>query len=182
MHLQIELFCEVSENTPCSVCGSFTTCLTFTVFAGTGVERQTPHCTACLQAGQSEIFRVEQAKLESGRLPPSKKDKKLAQVQERKIAEDIGGRTQPGSGNQSHAKGDVRKKGAFRIEAKWTKSSQFTITREILGKINGECSHGEKPMVQLDFLDRASSRPLESWVIIPYSDWLELTDEARKYR
>lgn len=117
--------------------------------------------------------RIEQADLKPARQPPSKKDRRLSRKQEHRIAEDIGGRRQPGSGSQDHAKGDVRKKGAFRIEAKYTRAKQFTLKREELDKISGECGHGEKPAFQVDFLNNVTGRVEDSWVVIPYEDWKE---------
>ena len=125
---------------------------------------------------------VPQEDMTPKRSPPTKKDKRKSRKQELRIAEDIGGRRQPGSGNQAHAKGDVRKKGEFRIEAKFTRAKQFTLKREELDKINGECSYGEKPVFQIDFISSVTDKVDDSWVAIPYDDWKELIDAASKNR
>ena len=50
----------------------------------------------------------------------SKRQKKISAKQERRMAEDLGGRVQPASGAMKHAKGDVRVMGVVRAEAKFT--------------------------------------------------------------
>lgn len=106
--------------------------------------------------------------------PPSRRDKKLSQRQEKRIADDIGGRTQPGSGSQEFAKSDVRKKGEFRVEAKFTRNKSFPLKREILDKISSECVGTEKPVLQIDFLEDRVGSAKESWAVIPYEHWEEL--------
>lgn len=81
---------------------------------------------------------------------------------------------QVGSGNQDFAKGDVRVKGKFRVEAKFTRNKSYSLTREVLDKINGECHGMEKPVLQLDFLNPHTLREEGSYVVIPYEDWKEL--------
>jgi hypothetical protein len=113
------------------------------------------------------------------RRPPSKAVRRLSDRQERRIAEDIGGRTQPGSGNQPGAKGDVRRLGKDRIEAKLTFAQQYTIKLQELRKILSEATPGEAAALQVDFVDKDTKRVTDSWVLVPYEDWLKkVNDEA----
>jgi hypothetical protein len=179
MHLQVEVIREHDERGICDGCGvTDSSVLTTHIFAGTGNIKLGPWCFGCYAAnGANHIkVQVEQADLNPGRRPPTKKDKRRSQELERKTAQRIKGKTQPGSGNQDHAKGDVRKKGVLRLEHKFTRAKQYTLKREELDKINGECSYGEKPVFQIDFLNPSSDRVEDSWVAIPYEDWKDKFD------
>lgn len=174
MHIHVSLINDRYLST-CSKCEAYARITKFHIFAGTGHSVSPAFCNECMP---DEIaFDVEQADMTPDKQAPGKKTKRLSQKQERRIAEDIGGRTQPGSGNQAHAKGDVRKKGEFRVEAKFTKSKQFILKREELDKISGECAHKEKPVFQIDFRNSTTSKVEDSWVAIPYLDWLEMVNK-----
>ncbi len=101
----------------------------------------------------------------------AKANKRRSQRQERELAEDTGGSVQRGSGCLPWAKGDVRKKGCFRAECKFTRARSFSVTRSILDKIRSECSTGEVPVLDISFIDKAG-RCDERYVVIPYSVWL----------
>lgn len=60
--------------------------------------------------------------------------------QEHRIAKDVKGQTQAGSGSGWHAKGDVRKIGVWRIEAKQTGSYNYTLKRRDIIKIQQEAA------------------------------------------
>ncbi len=60
-----------------------------------------------------------------------------SQLQEKRIAKEIGGRVQPASGAGKHAKGDVRGDGIL-IEAKTTSKSEYVVKLKELKKIAGE--------------------------------------------
>lgn len=173
----------VFDGSACQVCGIVSSENRIrTVLAGNSTTPavQGPMCPSHWVDLNGEVIQVEQVDLSPGRTPPSKRDKKRSLRQERKLAEDIGGRTQPGSGNQSYAKGDVRKKGKFRVEAKFTKSKSYNLTREVLSKISGECTGGEKPILHVDFVHPSTLRSENSYVVIPYEDWMELINESSK--
>lgn len=106
-----------------------------------------------------------------GAQPPSKKMRKRAKRSEEEIADSVGGRRQKNSGALPWAKGDVRKKGELRIEAKTTKSKQYIVTRRELDKIRGECGLGEKPAFVIVFVNPGTLREEDKWVLIPYEDW-----------
>jgi len=165
----------------CSKCSADGPVVSFTLSAGTGVEDTDRYCVRCLNADNEIVVDVVQAVIPTGG-PPTRKMRKVSDRQERRIAESIGGRTQPGSGNQSGAKGDVRKRGEHRIEAKGVYSSQYILRRQVLDKIRGECDRKEQPALVLDFTDRPTGRVLDSWTIIPTAQWEELVNAAGKDR
>lgn len=100
-----------------------------------------------------------------------KKNRRRSMRQERELAADSGARVQPGSGALPGAKGDVRSRGKFRAECKFTKAKSFRVTRAILDKISSECSYGETPVLDIAFLNRVGQTE-DRWVAIPYEDWL----------
>lgn len=110
--------------------------------------------------------------------PPSKRVKAASMRNELRTARGIGGRVQPGSGNQPGAKGDSRKRGEFRIENKDSYSNQFILKLNVLHKIMGECGIGEKPAVVVTFMEPHTFRPRERWVVIPHTDWENYANAA----
>lgn len=96
----------------------------------------------------------------------SRKQKKLSAKQEKRIAEDLGGKVQPASGATKHAKGDVRAMGEVRAEAKYTFAPSYTLKREELEKIIHEAGL-ERAVLQLCFMDKRTNRPLHEFAIFP---------------
>jgi hypothetical protein len=175
LHVKI---CEYCTLSPCRNCGDVNgDNKVVQVFAGTGESSVGPYCKRCWnEHGTTDgdiVLSVPQAELAKGG-PPGRKEKKRSQRQELRIAQDLAGKMQSGSGNQDHSKGDVRVKGKFRVEAKFTRNKSYSLTREVLEKINGECHGMEKPVLQLDFLNPRTLREEGSYVVIPYEDWKEL--------
>lgn len=73
--------------------------------------------------------------------------------QEKEIAKKIGGNRTPASGAGT-VKGDVRLKGIARIEAKTTKNKSFSVTLEMVSKIEeAALSTGEMPVIVVEFTD-----------------------------
>lgn len=126
-----------------------------------------------LRAGE-EVLAVLEPEKPKGASPPTRRMKRLSQKQERRNAELLGGRTQPGSGSSSRAKGDVRKFGEWRGESKYTFANQYALTREVLEKITAECRHGEKPLLFLDFKNKETGRTRGSYVVLHETDFEEL--------
>jgi hypothetical protein len=107
-----------------------------------------------------------------------KRLKRRSMKQENKIAKDIGGKRQPGSGAMSHAKGDIRKVGRLRLEAKFTYAKSFRLSVDTLDKIQAEAAPGELPGVVVSLLDKHTNRELQSFVIVPYHDWVREVNNA----
>lgn len=105
--------------------------------------------------------------------PPSRTLRRRSQRQERKLAEDVGARVQPGSGSLPTHKGDVRKRGEFRVESKYTSKKSYSVTREVLQKIRGECTGVERPALDVLFTDPLTGQESDRWVMIPYEDWVK---------
>lgn len=91
---------------------------------------------------------------------------KRAKAQEKALALRVGGRVTPGSGNGS-IKGDVRKRGVVRIEAKTTKSKSFSVTLDMIRKIeDAALPSNEMPMLVIEFID-ADGKPLKEVAVVP---------------
>lgn len=87
--------------------------------------------------------------------------------QERELARRGGGRVTPGSG-RGNQKGDVKKYGGvIRIEAKCTQAKSFSITRDMLEKIEeAALPNGEIPAIVVEFLDK-DGNPVQEVAVVP---------------
>lgn len=81
-----------------------------------------------------------------------------SRVQERRIAKDLGGTLTRGSGS-GRDKGDVKKHKVFRLEAKTTIHKSFSVTAEIIDKLDAAVVGGnpEIPFLQVDIMNGAKS-------------------------
>ena len=102
-----------------------------------------------------------------------KKQRRRSMRQERELAEATGARVHAGSGAVSGKKGDVRHRGRFRAECKFTKNRSYRVTREDLNKISSECSFGETPVFDIAFVG-PTGQTEDRWVLLPYSDWVSI--------
>jgi len=149
----------------CSGCGVSLPGAVFRLRAGDQVSNGL--CGVCSGAGRSYVFP------NIPRTPVTKRMKRASDRQEKKIAKGVGGRQQKASGAMAHAKGDVRKHGQLRIEAKYTQSKQYVVHYEDLAKIRSECASQETPAFQITFMND-QLRPIDEWVLVPYSVWRKL--------
>lgn len=131
-----------------------------------------------LEEGREETVVLEPPVLTGGRCPPTRAMKKLSLAQERRNAELIGGRTQPGSGSSNRAKGDVRKQGEYRGESKFTFAKSYSLEMAIMDKIASECGDGEKPMLFLDFKNKTTQKTTGKFVVMYETDFEELLKNA----
>jgi hypothetical protein len=123
--------------------------------------------------------------LVTGRAPMRKafkKNKRLSQEQERDIAEELGARVQPNSGAMTGAKGDVRKKDHFRLEAKFTRAGSYSLQLDDLHKIASECSGWEKPLVVIDFLEPGTSRLKDRFAVLQFDHVKEFLNAPGQHR
>lgn len=76
-----------------------------------------------------------------------------APKQEGELAAKLGGRRVKGSGCGDE-KGDVRLEGVARIECKTTKAKSFSVTREMIKKVEeAALNAGEVPVIVVEFID-----------------------------
>ena len=117
-------------------------------------------------------------------LPKRKLDKlgvshRHSRKQEARIAVSVGGKTVVGSG-AGREKGDVRKRGIVRIEAKTTQRKSFSVTRKLIEKIEDEATGcGELPAIAIDFIDENGAVEKSAYVIPSYAleDLIRQLDE-----
>lgn len=100
--------------------------------------------------------------------------------QEKRAAAGVGGKIQPGSGAIPGKKGDFVIKGEVRGECKFTYASQYSLSLDTMYKIASEAEGGEVPVVEVQFLDKKSGKPLEELVVLYRSDWEKLVNRKRK--
>lgn len=92
--------------------------------------------------------------------------------QEKELAKRTKGRVTPGSGNGS-VKGDVRVKGLMRIEAKTTKHRSFSVSLDMVEKLeNAALPDGELPVLVIEFNNGKGKKIKELLVVPSYVlDW-----------
>ncbi len=136
------------------------------LFQGTSHERVGP-----LEEGTELKVLLEPAAPEAPKGGVSKSLRRASKKEEHKLASDMGGRRQPGSGSTPGAKGDTRLRGKFRQESKVTTTASYRVTLEELEKIRSETMGTEKPVFVVTFLNPRTQREVDRWVLIPYQDW-----------
>lgn len=100
------------------------------------------------------------------RLKPVSPAHRRAPFQEKEVAKRIGGRTTKASG-ASYEKGDARRKGFVRVECKCTSNKSFSITREMIEKIeNAALGSGEIPVIEIELLG-PDGRPQHKVAVVP---------------
>ena len=86
-----------------------------------------------------------------GKVHPSQARSK---VQEAETAARLGGRVTKQSGGGMFEKGDVRIPGLVKVECKTTKNKSFSVTKDIIEKIEEQAlGAGELPVIEVDILN-----------------------------
>ena len=181
--MRVSLTAGVQEGT-CSKCGAGPA-LVLVVVVDDHCGETEALCAGCLFHRDGTFVYIPMAPSspdKASRKKGLRKAKKTSQKQEQDIAEEYGGRTQPGSGNQPGAKGDIRKKGELRIEAKFTTASSFSLKLDELYKIAGEATGGELPALFVDYLESGTRKRKDRFVVLQSHDFKELLDASRKHR
>lgn len=106
--------------------------------------------------------------------------KRKSLLQERKAAEDVGGRVQPGSGAPEFYKGDVRKRGDLRLECKTTGSKSYNLKLSDLEKVKAEAVMGgaEGWAFQVEFQGATSHK---RFAIIDWQEYLDLRETLKRF-
>ncbi len=102
-----------------------------------------------------------------------------AKKQEKELSVRMSARTTSASGSRDE-KGDVRLKGVVRIEAKTTKNKSFSVTTDMIDKI--ECAatqSGEMPVLIIEFND-GFGRKLKECAVLPMYALQTLIDNQKK--
>lgn len=91
---------------------------------------------------------------------------KKSKAQERRIAKELGGKTQRGSGSKDFHKGDI-KSVELLVEAKRTDKDSLSVKKEWLIKIFQESvSYSRIPALSIEFDDMPTIVP-KDWIAIP---------------
>lgn len=99
-----------------------------------------------------------------------------APKQEQSLARRVKGLVTPASGSRD-VKGDVRVRRVLRLEAKTTKNASFSVTREMVRKIEEAAASGaELPAIVVEFHDGHGRALCEVAVVPTYVlDWIAET-------
>lgn len=101
-------------------------------------------------------------------------------MQERRTAQDLGGRVQKGSGSSDFAKSDVRRALDIRAECKTTSAKSYTLKLSDWSKIQMEALQGgmEAPVMQVEFQGPAGMN--KKLAVIDWNYFLELRQKSNK--
>lgn len=164
----------------CDACKKVTQTIALKVIYKGEVFRQSMLCPSCVEDGVEVDLNLELS-TDPAKTAAAKKRVRQSRELEQVVADDLGGRAQPGSGGTRLAgyKGDIRKIGQWRVEHKYTDSlQQFTIKLRDFVKIIGEAlGANENPAMIIEF-----RKARQALAIVPYTLFLELADAATKYR
>lgn len=99
-------------------------------------------------------------------------NRRKSQLQERRAAEDLGGRVQPGSGAPAFYKGDVRVPGESRVECKTTSMGSYRLELKTIEKIKAEALLGgaEAWALQIEFQGNTNKR----FAVIDWDEYVAL--------
>lgn len=157
----------------CSNCGRTRETTRYTIRQGNVQLQEFRLCDACQDDGFVVRFTPKRQS------PSSTKERKrrirVSRKLEKGVAEDIGGKTQPGSGNQD-AKADVRKVDEWRIEHKYTDSVKgYRVLVDDLSTVIRHANlAGEWPALVLNF-----RRLGRKFAVVPYELFLEIVEKLR---
>lgn len=131
-------------------------------------------CDKCMDTGKVIQFEVNKPSILTKK--KRKRQIKVSRKLEHKLADDVGGRRQPGSGNVKGSGGDVRVFGEWRLEHKHTRSVQgYRLEVQDLDAVikHGNMA-GEWPAMVIDFTKLA-----REFVVMPYEVFLEILEMLR---
>ncbi len=134
-------------------------------------------CAGCLTDPNGVCVDVVMENLAPGPTPRKralKNNQKTSKQREQELCELLGARRQPGSGNQAGLKGDGRKKGVLRLEAKFTMGGSYRLELENLQKVALEAEGVELPVFVIEFLDRGTRKLIDNYAIIRLGDLVDL--------
>lgn len=139
-------------------------------------------CKACLGEGVATEVTVPPDRDDNPlKAKEAKKRIKQSRQLESKLAEDVGGKAQPGSGSTrlSGFKGDVRKFGSWRIEHKYTESVKTWILKlaDLAKIVTMAMDANEYPALVIEF-----TKAHASFAIIPLALFLEMVNADDTYR
>jgi hypothetical protein len=107
--------------------------------------------------------------------------KRRSVLQERRIAEDIGGRVQPGSGAPAFYKSDAVAGLDLRVEAKTTSKASYSLTTSVLDKIRNEALSGgqEDWAMQIEFQGQFTHKRV---AVIDWDRFLDLMKTSKEHK
>lgn len=156
----------------CSNCGQVRETTRYTIRQGETRLQQFRLCDKCQDKGYVIKFTVRPA---STMKSERRRRVKISRRLEKGLAADVGGKVQPGSGNQDE-KSDVRAIDEWRLEHKYTESVKGyrVLTDDLSAVIRHANMAGERPGLVLTF-----RRLARKFVIIPYETFLEIVEKLR---
>lgn len=159
----------------CSHCGRVKDTTRYTLRQGDELLQQFLLCDDCGDSGYVIQFEPK-VKADTAGRKQRKKRIRISRKLEQGLAADVGGKVQPGSGNQD-AKGDVRVFGEWRLEHKYTDSVQgYRVKVDDLSTVIHHANvAGEWPGLVVCF-----RRLNRMFTVLPYELFQEIVEKLRE--
>lgn len=166
----------------CPGCGRSSCGFRVEVFLETQLARPgSVFCLNCLDIVGEVVGELELEDLAPQRTPCRprlRRQKRLSQQQELDIALELSAVVQKASGALPGLKGDGRRKGVLRFEAKYTEAGSYTLKLSDLEKIASECHGRERPVLVLDFKERGTGKLRDRFAVVRFDDAKEMFNAA----
>ena len=155
----------------CSSCGRVRETTRYTLRQGEVELQQFLLCDKCQDAGY--VINFEPKRPSTTTVKDRRRRIKISRQLEQGVAEDIGGRTTPGSGNQD-VKADIRKMGEWRLEHKFTDSMKGyrVLIDDLAAVVRHANLAGEWPGLIINF-----RRLKRQFAIVPYELFLAIVEK-----
>jgi hypothetical protein len=171
----------------CSRCQGTGISIRLDLFTSNLAGRSDPLCLGCLATVEEIEGEILMKDLLEGqparsRRPLLKRQKRMSQKQEVDIALELSASVQKASGALAGMKGDIRKKGVVRVEAKYTEANSFVLKLAELDKVAGECHGRERPVLVLDFKEKGTGKMKGRFAVVHFDDAKEMFNAAGHHR
>ena len=165
-------------NGACGRCQLVASGLDISLFTRTQSATLLHLCLKCLSSNEEIVGDMALIELmeKRSRRKLLRKQRTVSVKQEIEIAEALGARIQKASGALAGSKGDGRRKGVLRFEAKYTMNDSYPLRLDDLDKIASECHGAERPLLVLDFKDKATGRLRDRFVVLRFDHAKEMID------
>lgn len=183
----MKLIISRADEAACNRCQSTGACIRLDLFTESAAGRSDPlclHCIATVEEIQGELLLVDLLEGEPARSrkPILKRQNRLSRAQEIEVAVELSADVQRASGALAGSKGDIRKKGSLRVEAKFTEAGSFTLKLDELEKIASECHGRERPVLVLDFKEKGTGKLKDRFAVVRFNDAKEMLNAVGHHR
>lgn len=163
----------------CDRCRRTGACIRIDLFTRDHSGQSDPLCLRCLETnaeveGALNLVELTVESPTRRRRVTLHRQKKLSRNQEVEVALELNASVQRASGALKGSKGDGRRKGVLRFEAKYTEADSYQLKLAELEKIAAECHGRERPIMVVDFKQKGTGRLRDRFAVVRFDDAKEM--------